>query len=127
MKIIGKYIHIIGLVLLTTFVAAAACLYLDVPARFQKPSAPATGAKQTYTCPMHPDVVQDHPGQCPKCGMSLVRASASAPEAQSDACAGHDSGCCAKPSAARMTLPPGHPPVEGYTVAPVAGCTNHVE
>ena len=25
-----------------------------------------------YTCPMHPDVVQDKPGACPKCGMNLV-------------------------------------------------------
>ena len=24
-----------------------------------------------YTCPMHPEVRQDHPGSCPKCGMSL--------------------------------------------------------
>ena len=25
-----------------------------------------------YTCSMHPDVVQDKPGKCPKCGMTLV-------------------------------------------------------
>ena len=25
-----------------------------------------------YTCVMHPEVVQDHPGRCPKCGMELV-------------------------------------------------------
>ena len=24
-----------------------------------------------YTCPMHPEVQQDNPGNCPKCGMSL--------------------------------------------------------
>ena len=24
-----------------------------------------------YTCPMHPEVRQDHPGNCPKCGMTL--------------------------------------------------------
>ena len=24
-----------------------------------------------YTCPMHPEIRQDHPGNCPKCGMSL--------------------------------------------------------
>jgi len=24
-----------------------------------------------YTCPMHPEVVQDGPGSCPKCGMAL--------------------------------------------------------
>src|SRR5258705_1849850 len=26
----------------------------------------------TYTCPMHPTVVQDKPGTCPVCGMDLV-------------------------------------------------------
>jgi len=26
---------------------------------------------ETYTCPMHPEVLQDKPGSCPKCGMSL--------------------------------------------------------
>jgi YHS domain-containing protein len=24
-----------------------------------------------YTCPMHPEIEQDHPGPCPKCGMAL--------------------------------------------------------
>jgi Heavy metal binding domain len=28
--------------------------------------------KQKYICPMHPEVVMDHPGNCPKCGMKLV-------------------------------------------------------
>jgi len=27
--------------------------------------------KTIYTCPMHPEVEQDHPGECPKCGMAL--------------------------------------------------------
>src|SRR6476661_8264816 len=27
---------------------------------------------QKYTCPMHPEVITDHPGNCPKCGMNLV-------------------------------------------------------
>jgi len=25
-----------------------------------------------YTCPMHPEVISDTPGECPKCGMKLV-------------------------------------------------------
>ena len=28
-------------------------------------------ASTTYTCPMHPEVVQQGPGACPKCGMAL--------------------------------------------------------
>jgi Cu+-exporting ATPase len=33
-------------------------------------SEPAV-AGAVYTCPMHPEVRQDHPGACPKCGMAL--------------------------------------------------------
>lgn len=25
-----------------------------------------------YTCPMHPEVKPDKPGNCPKCGMNLI-------------------------------------------------------
>jgi P-type Cu+ transporter len=38
------------------------------------PNPPATGspkAGSVYTCPMHPEIRQDHPGNCPKCGMAL--------------------------------------------------------
>ena len=28
-------------------------------------------AGTTYTCPMHPEIRQDHPGNCPICGMTL--------------------------------------------------------
>ena len=31
------------------------------------PNAPGA----IYTCPMHPEIRQDHPGDCPKCGMAL--------------------------------------------------------
>ncbi len=34
-----------------------------------KPVEIIRGAK--YTCPMHPEVVRDQPGACPKCGMAL--------------------------------------------------------
>ena len=27
---------------------------------------------QKYTCSMHPEVIQDKPGKCAKCGMSLI-------------------------------------------------------
>jgi len=34
--------------------------------------ATTSAAAQQYTCPMHPEVVKDAPGKCPKCGMKLV-------------------------------------------------------
>ncbi len=30
-----------------------------------------SAARSTYTCPMHPEIQQDTPGDCPKCGMAL--------------------------------------------------------
>jgi Cu2+-exporting ATPase len=35
-------------------------------------NVPAQKQTVKYTCPMHPEVVQDLPGICPKCGMKLV-------------------------------------------------------
>ena len=39
-----------------------------------KKSEPETKGNHAtqYTCTMHPEVVQDAPGNCPKCGMKLV-------------------------------------------------------
>ena len=33
-----------------------------------------------YTCPMHPQISEDHPGSCPICGMTLVKRSGQASE-----------------------------------------------
>jgi hypothetical protein len=38
-------------------------------------------AKEQWQCPMHPSIVQDHPGDCPICGMKLVKVAAAAPAA----------------------------------------------
>lgn len=36
-----------------------------------KAPATAEGANTKYTCPMHPEIIQDGPGDCPICGMAL--------------------------------------------------------
>ncbi len=41
------------------------------PSKHTDPSADAPVSATGYTCPMHPEVQQDHPGICPKCGMAL--------------------------------------------------------
>jgi P-type Cu+ transporter len=40
------------------------------PADSEEPEKKPRG-KATYTCPMHPEIEQDKPGDCPKCGMAL--------------------------------------------------------
>ena len=47
-----------------------------------KPRAAPHGTK--YTCPMHPEIVRDEPGDCPKCGMHLVA------QGEAGAHGGHD-------------------------------------
>ena len=51
------------------FAASPTASDVTVPAVVdaQPPAAPAA----IYTCPMHPEVRQDRPGACPKCGMAL--------------------------------------------------------
>jgi hypothetical protein len=49
---------------------ASATLALDAPPQPASPATPATA--ESYTCPMHPEIVRSAPGKCPKCGMKLV-------------------------------------------------------
>ncbi|HEV3145686.1 MAG TPA: heavy metal translocating P-type ATPase [Gemmataceae bacterium] len=38
---------------------------------FPTPALTQPAPARRYVCPMHPEVVSDHPGACPKCGMAL--------------------------------------------------------
>lgn len=40
--------------------------------RLRPNASQSAEAKQLWTCGMHPQVIQDHPGNCPICGMKLV-------------------------------------------------------
>lgn len=48
----------------------------------KKPAPIVATAKSDvkYTCPMHPQIMEDHPGSCPICGMNLVKKSGQASE-----------------------------------------------
>ena len=49
----------------------------------ERPTPPTTPAAH-YTCPMHPQIVQPTPGDCPLCGMALEPVGVSAPAAGAD-------------------------------------------
>jgi len=54
-----------------SFIAAAPVAHA-AHAAHAAPVAPAQApAGAIYTCPMHPQIRQDHPGSCPICGMAL--------------------------------------------------------
>lgn len=119
MNFIGKHLALIGILLLTVFVGAAVGLYFDLPACLQR-SRPVTAAQPTYPCPMHAEVVQDRPGDCPNRGMALVAAGQTETGHEPCGSSGENHpGCCADKGAMRATtemkLPPGHPPIPGWT------------
>ncbi len=55
--------------ILILIAAAMTCVAINAVAN---PSPTPSASPQKYTCVMHPEVVIDHPGNCPKCGMKLV-------------------------------------------------------
>ena len=50
----------------------------------QPETADPADASREYTCPMHPEIVQQGPGSCPKCGMDLEPMAASADDAEAE-------------------------------------------
>ena len=58
-----------------TLLAAAFVLTISACNRSTTPKTDVEttiGEMAVYTCPMHPEVQKDEPGECPVCGMDLV-------------------------------------------------------
>ena len=73
--------------------------------------APASSGTR-YTCPMHPDIVRDAPGNCPRCGMVLIPILDTIAHAAEYTCPMHP----------EIRSPqPGSCPKCGMTLVPVAG------
>ena len=74
-------------------------------------TAPAASSTR-YTCPMHPEIVRDAPGSCPKCGMTLTPIRDATPRAAEYTCPMHP----------EIRSPqPGSCPKCGMALVPVAG------
>ena len=76
---------------MTFFFCSAGCRekFVAEPSNYLAPASAACNAQAArppgpiYTCPMHPQIRQDHPGACPICGMALepeVATEATGPE-----------------------------------------------
>jgi Cu+-exporting ATPase len=79
------------------------------PAKSSAPTKVAAGAP-LYTCPMHPEVRQDHPGSCPKCGMALESLAPIQPVSKTEYV------CPMHPQIVRSE--PGNCPICGMTLEP---------
>ena len=61
------------ILLLLTLLVSAPMLFAQAGGKGSKGKAATdTTVLVSYTCPMHPDEVSDHPGKCSKCGMDLT-------------------------------------------------------
>jgi Cu+-exporting ATPase len=92
------------------------------PGKYVKPAGTSDGHAQAdaakvkepggslYTCPMHLEVRQDHPGSCPKCGMALEPAVPAAPPTKIQYT------CPMHPQIVRDE--PGHCPICGMALEP---------
>jgi len=129
MNFIAKNIHIVGLLFLTAFLASAAAMYLDLPAKLSRTPDVSVAAK--YSCPMHPDVISQRPGECPKCGMALTKASsegnkhegcnhAMADAANDPNAAAEPAGCAHAASGGGCCSTPAQPATNSI---PQSGCT----
>jgi uncharacterized protein len=65
---------VLAAVLVVRFLRTGGPAMLRAMSGSAKPSS-AGAAPSTFTCPMHPEIHQDGPGNCPICGMDLVPAS----------------------------------------------------
>ncbi len=63
-----KKIFLIAIVLFSLAIVFTACNNND-----NKASTEQLAKDEMYTCTMHNEVISNHPGECPKCEMKLVK------------------------------------------------------
>lgn len=59
------------LIAISSIILIAVIIFGSYELFFKKTGETVSG-KTLYTCPMHPQIISDHPGQCPICGMDLI-------------------------------------------------------
>ena len=92
-------------------------MYLQPKEKVAGSTEPAASPKPSeYTCPMHPEVLKDGPGDCPKCGMALEPVAMTAPATRTQYT------CPMHPQIVRDE--PGNCPICGMTLEPMTVTVN---
>ncbi len=65
----NRYLKIITLILVAAFIGIAIYFF----AIKSNNHSEKEHQKEVYTCSMHPEIIRDKPGNCPICGMTLVK------------------------------------------------------
>ncbi len=63
-----KKIFLIAIAIFSLFIVFTACSDNN-----KKTNTEQLAKDEMYTCTMHNEVMSDYPGECPKCGMKLVK------------------------------------------------------
>src|SRR5690348_13246213 len=71
MKAKIRFVKVISLWLLLAAAIGGISLFFS-GCNQEQASANSNKPRTLYTCGMHPQVIQDHPGNCPICGMKLT-------------------------------------------------------
>lgn len=64
--------------LLSISLIGVSCGNSDTDQKVEQTNSNISG--KVYTCPMHPEIKSDKPGQCPKCNMDLEEVNSPATE-----------------------------------------------
>jgi Cu(I)/Ag(I) efflux system membrane fusion protein len=64
---------LLAAIVATGLVAAGGTYFVSHRGHVDEGGSAAADTKEQWQCPMHPTIVQDHPGDCPICGMKLVK------------------------------------------------------
>ncbi len=58
---------------IAAFLLSMAFVFTACSGNNNKTNTEQLAKDEMYTCTMHNEVMSDHPGECPKCGMKLVK------------------------------------------------------
>jgi FtsP/CotA-like multicopper oxidase with cupredoxin domain len=76
---------------LDRWLAAPPDKILSMIAQMDDPTAmPEVAGPVSYACPMHPEIISDQPGRCPKCGMKLLATQEGGSAVHNDMSMDHD-------------------------------------